>query len=918
MGKLTDDILRWNLEINGDPARKELTRVTNDTAKLKRQNTQLEREMAKLEARGKKGTKEWKDYQKQIKANNTTIKSNQSRMAALRKEIGLGNLSATELRKEMRALKQQMDRTNPSTKEWKEMNKQYGAMNTRMGQLRSGMNKTNGVLGKLKNAAGGLLPAFGIAAIVGGIIRAGKQIFNLTSQIQGEAIRSITVFGDQLGYVEDQAEKVAEKMGVTNREFVSMAANTADLLIPLDFTREQAAKMSTEVQGLAGALDEWTAGQIGVTEVSNILTKAMLGENEQLKRLGIAIRKDTLEYRDLVKIKLETENVTQAQAEAMATLELLYKKSADAQAAYLVEGNKLLRFKKSIGLAFKQAGENIAMFFNDAMESSTEKYRAQQREVDNLEKNLVPLIDRYETLSEKTIPLTSEEQETLNGLIADIARIAPGAITQFDEYGKAIGISAEKARALVDAQKAMLLVQNADAISDTEKALQKVTSQLEEQETRIKRMNEETAGGTQISGNVDEWQRIYQGRINKLEELGQKRLGLETLLKTLKGEPLVPDSSEDIDETGAAVTSLISIQESLLKQAKKMPETTEAEIVAKNRHIQAIETEIKRLKELGIEKANAGTAPGTITAPNVDLAPDTTIYDADALAHAEMLAAKKAGEEEWSEFLKKQIEDRENALAQELFIEEQIEQSRQELKEMRIDAIGQIAGAIAGMFEKGSAAYIAFFALEKAMAIAQVWMNYAKESAAHHAVAAAMGPAGIAYDAAMQTKALTQAGINTGLIVAQTIAQVASDKKKDKGYAKGGFAYEEQYVVAEKNKPEWISPNWMLQHPYTRSMINALEYYRQNPVQLNVQAAKPVKKYAVGGYTSTSDERSVSPPSQGGDGSALAGRGGSDQALLDKLDRLGDRIEAMNISISVEKYERERDKYIKIQQTKGL
>jgi TP901 family phage tail tape measure protein len=51
-----------------------------------------------------------------------------------------------------------------------------------------------------------------------------------------------------------------------------------------------------------------------------------------------------------------------------------------------------------------------------------------------------------------------------------------------------------------------------------------------------------------------------------------------------------------------ANSSLIKIQEDKLEQAKKLPETTEAEISSKNRLIQSINTEIKRLKELGVEK----------------------------------------------------------------------------------------------------------------------------------------------------------------------------------------------------------------------------------------------------------------------------------------------------------------------------
>ncbi len=58
-------------------------------------------------------------------------------------------------------------------------------------------------------------------------------------------------------------------------------------------------------------------------------------------------------------------------------------------------------------------------------------------------------------------------------------------------------------------------------------------------------------------------------------------------------------STEDIEK---ALRSLIKIQEVLLKQAKLLPESTEKELVIKNRKIKAIETEIKRLKSLGIEQ----------------------------------------------------------------------------------------------------------------------------------------------------------------------------------------------------------------------------------------------------------------------------------------------------------------------------
>ena len=53
------------------------------------------------------------------------------------------------------------------------------------------------------------------------------------------------------------------------------------------------------------------------------------------------------------------------------------------------------------------------------------------------------------------------------------------------------------------------------------------------------------------------------------------------------------------DKTAAATVSLIKVQEELLEQAKLLPETSEAEIAAKNKKIESIEKEIDRLRGLG-------------------------------------------------------------------------------------------------------------------------------------------------------------------------------------------------------------------------------------------------------------------------------------------------------------------------------
>ena len=187
---------------------------------------------------------------------------------------------------------------------------------------------------------------------------------------------------------------------------------------------------------------------------------------------------------------------------------------------------------------------------------------------------------------------------------------------------------------------------------------------------------------------------------------------------------------------------------------------------------------MKNSEDQPLTTQEAGIDPATMVTPE-DLA----------------FAARKHSLDEWVKYLTQKTDEQLKIKANALNLEKEIENARAELVDTQIGGIEQIAGAMAGMFEQGSAAQIAFFAIEKALAIAQVWVNYARESSAIAVTAAEMnavsfGIAGTAWAAIMQPKALLNAGLNTGIITAQAIAQVASSKKSKasgKGMQAGGY-----------------------------------------------------------------------------------------------------------------------------------
>ncbi|MEL7122787.1 MAG: hypothetical protein AAFO07_25295, partial [Bacteroidota bacterium] len=145
------------------------------------------------------------------------------------------------------------------------------------------------VFSKITGGLGTIAGAAGIAFTVDQIIDYGTELFKLGGKMKALGKKAKTVLGDELARVTNLANENANAMGLTAGEYINATTAAADLLIPMKFTRKEAADISTNLVDLSGALAEWTGGQIESTEVSNILTKALLGEREELKQLGISI-----------------------------------------------------------------------------------------------------------------------------------------------------------------------------------------------------------------------------------------------------------------------------------------------------------------------------------------------------------------------------------------------------------------------------------------------------------------------------------------------------------------------------------------------------------------------------------------------------------------------------------------------------
>jgi hypothetical protein len=183
---------------------------------------------------------------------------------------------------------------------------------------------------------------------------------------------------------------------------------------------------------------------------------------------------------------------------------------------------------------------------DEALEAK-KSFDEQAKSVINLNKNLTPLLDEYDLLKSKS-KLSKEEQARLKTIIERISGVVPTAITAFDEYGKAMDISSDKAREFIGTQKALLKYRNTEVIEEETEKLEDLNSELEKINTTLNKRNK--AGDivrikhnfTKTDKLIISEEKLGGNEIKKLQaraaEIQQIQLGVQASLDEHTGDYL--------------------------------------------------------------------------------------------------------------------------------------------------------------------------------------------------------------------------------------------------------------------------------------------------------------------------------------------------------------------------------------------
>lgn len=206
-------------------------------------------------------------------------------------------------------------------------------MDREVGKIRRSTGRVGKELNKLATEARGFglrMTAFAtlpIAFLSGKMISLASDAVETENKFK-EVFKGITV---QANSAVASLSKDFDLATSTSQELL---ASTGDILTGFDFSRQEALKLSKQVQELSGDLASFKNVQGGTARASGIITKALIGERESLEALGTKVLEEDVKMK-VAQLRMKGMTfATMRQAKAYATLQLIIDRNKDAIGDY--------------------------------------------------------------------------------------------------------------------------------------------------------------------------------------------------------------------------------------------------------------------------------------------------------------------------------------------------------------------------------------------------------------------------------------------------------------------------------------------------------------------------------------------------------------------------------------------------------
>jgi len=174
----------------------------------------------------------------------------------------------------------------------------------------------------------GAAKTLGITLAAVAIVKLGKDAVKASSDFEETGSKFRTVFQDVAEEAQKTAKVLEDSYGLSKQSSRELLSATGDLLTGFGFTGAAALDLADKTNKLAIDLASFTNFSGGAAGASAALTKALLGERESIKSLGIAITETDL--RQFAEDQGKVFKELTRQEKAVLTLDLAYRQSKNA------------------------------------------------------------------------------------------------------------------------------------------------------------------------------------------------------------------------------------------------------------------------------------------------------------------------------------------------------------------------------------------------------------------------------------------------------------------------------------------------------------------------------------------------------------------------------------------------------------
>jgi hypothetical protein len=317
-------------------------------------------------------------------------------------------------------------------------------------------------IGKIALGIGVALTGIGVAAV------------KMASDAEETQNKFNVVFSSIKKDADDAAKNLAENFGLSSNAAKTLLSDTGDLLSGFGFTQEAALDVSKQVNELAVDLASFTNYAGGAEGASAALTKALLGERESVKSLGIAIMEKDVQERMAI---LATQGVTfetERQAKAYATLQIAQEQSKNAIGDFSRSSDSFANRLRVLNARIEDAGvqlgtlllpvaNDIIKIFTDLVSEITkneELFRALSTAIKSIGaiiKNITPILSKLltaitpiiGTLFELVAEIVNNLMPAIEAIIDLIIEILPVLKPLLQLFGNLVKIIAKLVSILV-------------------------------------------------------------------------------------------------------------------------------------------------------------------------------------------------------------------------------------------------------------------------------------------------------------------------------------------------------------------------------------------------------------------------------------------------------------------------------------